>query len=54
YDVTGKIVKAIKLDNLEAGNHSSKISLSDLNAGVYMYSVKSDNAKMYSKFTITK
>lgn len=53
-DVTGKIVNTIKLDNLEAGNHSSKVNTSNLNAGVYMYSVKSDNAKMFSKFTITK
>lgn len=54
FDVTGKNVKSIKMDNIESGNHSSKISLSELNAGVYMYSVKSDNAKMYSKFTIAK
>jgi hypothetical protein len=54
YDVTGKMVNSIKLDNLEAGNHSSKINTSNLNAGVYMYSVKSDNAKMFSKFTIAK
>jgi hypothetical protein len=54
YDVTGKMVNSIKLDNLEAGNHSSKVNTSNLNAGVYMYSVKSDNAKMFSKFTIAK
>jgi hypothetical protein len=54
YDVTGKIVSAVKLDNLEAGNHSSKLNTANLNAGVYMYSVKSDNAKMFSKFTISK
>jgi hypothetical protein len=54
YDVTGKMVNSIKLDNLEAGNHSSKINTSNLNAGVYMYSVKSDNAKMFSKFTVAK
>lgn len=54
YDVTGKLVNSVKLDNLEAGNHSSKVNTSNLNAGVYMYSVKSENAKMYSKFTIAK
>lgn len=54
YDVTGKIVNTVKLENLEAGNHSSKVNTSNLNAGVYMYSVKSENAKMYSKFTISK
>lgn len=54
YDVTGKLVNSVKLDNLEAGNHSSKVNTSNLNSGVYMYSVKSENAKMYSKFTIAK
>lgn len=54
YDVTGKMVNSIKLDELEAGNHTSKINVSSLNAGVYMYSVKSENAKMFSKFTIAK
>ncbi|MBP8033924.1 MAG: T9SS type A sorting domain-containing protein [Bacteroidia bacterium] len=54
YDVTGKMVNTTKLDNLEAGNHTSKVNTSNLNAGVYMYSVKSDNAKMFSKFTIAK
>ena len=54
YDITGKMVNSIKLDNLEAGNHTSKVSVSNLNAGVYMYSVKSENAKMFSKFTVAK
>lgn len=54
YDVTGKLVNSIKFDNLEAGNHTSKVDLSHLNAGVYLYSVKSENAKMYSKFSVTK
>ena len=54
YDVTGKIVNTIKLDNLEAGNHTSKINTSNLNDGVYMYSIKSENAKMFSKFTVVK
>ena len=54
YDVTGKMFNTIKSDNLEIGNHSSNINVSNFNAGVYMYSVKSENAKMYSKFTIVK
>jgi hypothetical protein len=49
-----KWLTLVKLDNLEAGNHTSKVNTSNLNAGVYMYSVKSDNAKMFSKFTISK
>jgi hypothetical protein len=54
YDVTGKMVNSIKLDNLEVGTHTSKVNVSNLNSGVYMYSVKSENAKMFSKFTVTK
>lgn len=54
YDITGKIVNTIKLDKLESGSHTSKINTASLNAGVYMYSVKSENAKMFSKFTIAK
>jgi hypothetical protein len=54
YDVTGKKVNTINLDELEAGNHSSKINTSNLSGGVYMYSVKSENSKMFSKFTIAK
>ena len=54
YDITGKIVDTIKLDKLESGSHTSKINTASLNAGVYMYSIKSENAKMFSKFTIAK
>ena len=54
YDITGKSINTIKLDKLEPGNHTSKVNTSSLNAGVYMYSIKSENAKMYSKFTIAK
>ncbi|MES2761053.1 MAG: T9SS type A sorting domain-containing protein [Bacteroidota bacterium] len=53
FDVTGKKVNTIT-ESLESGNHSAKINTSVLNSGVYMYSVKSENAKMYSKFTIAK
>lgn len=53
YDVTGKTVQTVKLD-LEAGNNTSKLNVSSFSAGVYMYSVKSENAKIYSKFTIAK
>ncbi len=54
YDVTGKLAQAIKLENLQVGEHTSKLNVSDLKAGVYMYSVKSTNAKMFSKFVISK
>lgn len=54
FDVTGKRVNVIKMENLQVGSHNTKVDLSTLNAGVYMYSVKSANAKMFSKFTVTK
>jgi hypothetical protein len=54
FDVTGKLINSLKLDNLEIGNHTTKIDISNLNSGVYMYSVKSNNAKMFSKFTVVK
>lgn len=54
YDLTGKMVNIIKLDNLETGNHTTKVNTASLNAGVYMYSVKSENTKMFSKFTVAK
>lgn len=54
YDLTGKVINTIKLDNLEAGNHITKVNTSSLSSGVYMYSIKSENAKMFSKFTVAK
>lgn len=54
FDVTGKRVNKMDLNTLETGNHAIKINTSNLNAGVYMYSIKADNAKMFSKFTVTK
>lgn len=54
YDVTGKLVNTTKFDNLESGSHISNLDISNLNSGVYMYSIQSNSAKMFSKFTITK
>lgn len=54
YDVTGKLINTSKLDNLQAGNHVHSINTSELSSGVYMYSVKTNTAKMFSKFTVSK
>jgi hypothetical protein len=54
YDITGKIVNTSKLDNLHEGNQSAKIDVSNLNAGVYIYSIQFNNTKLFSKFTVTK
>lgn len=54
YDINGKLVKTISEKNAEVGQHNTKIDISALEAGVYMYGVKTDNAKLFSKFTVTK
>lgn len=54
YDINGKLVKTISERNAEAGQHNTKIDVSALEAGVYMYGVKTDGAKLFSKFTVTK
>jgi hypothetical protein len=54
FDVTGKQVENVKLDGLQSGSHSTKISVSSLNAGIYMYSIKSQNAQAFSKLTVIK
>lgn len=54
FDVTGKMVKTLSLGNLEAGSHSTVISVSDLNAGVYMYSLKANNAQLFGKLSVVK
>ncbi len=54
FDVTGKQVENVKLENLQAGSHSTKMDVSSLNAGIYMYSVKANNAQAFSKLTVIK
>lgn len=54
YDVAGKAVKTITTDQLAAGNHAQPVDVSGLNAGIYMYSVKSNNAQLFSKLTVIK
>ncbi len=54
YDVTGKLVNTVKLDQLEAGNHTTKLDVANLNSGIYMYSVKANTTKLFSKFTLVK
>lgn len=53
-DLTGKVISTNELGTLTQGNHTSKLNVADLASGVYMYSIKSDDAKMYSKFTVAK
>lgn len=54
YDVAGKLISTTKLDELEEGNHTTKLDVSSLNSGVYMYSVKANGSQLFSKFTVAK
>jgi hypothetical protein len=54
YDMTGKLISTTKLGKLEVGNHKSQLDISNLNSGLYMYSVKLEDAKSFGKFTIAK
>ena len=54
FDVTGKQVEYVKLNDVQAGSQSTKIDVSSLNAGIYMYSIKSNNAQVFSKITVIK
>ena len=54
YDVAGNQVSTVTTEELPAGNHSKAMNVSGLSAGVYMYSVKSQNAQLFSKLTVIK
>lgn len=64
YDVTGKEMvlpntagngnSTFKTEEFQAGKHSKVINVSGLNAGVYLYSIKSNNSQLMSKFTVIK
>lgn len=53
-DLTGKIVKTLKLENEIAGKHSVDMNVADLSSGIYMYAIQTSNGKLASKFTIQK
>lgn len=54
YDVAGNQVSTVTTEELSAGNHSKAVNVSGLSAGVYMYSIKSQNAQLFSKLTVIK
>ena len=54
YDVTGKMVSISKLTKLDAGNHNTTLDVSNLNSGLYFYSIKSENTKLFRKFMVAK
>ena len=53
-DITGKVVKSIKLGNLNAGVHTVNIDASELNSGVYFYSVITGGNKVTNRMIVQK
>jgi hypothetical protein len=53
FDLTGKIIYASS-ENKSAGNHEVKISLKNISAGNYYYTIKTDKATLTSKFIVEK
>jgi hypothetical protein len=53
FDLTGRVI-ANTSETLNAGTHEIKISLKDLVAGNYYYTVKTGSAQLTSKFAVVK
>lgn len=54
YNALGQMVKSVKAANYTAGNHLLPINTSDLSAGMYMVTIRSNEGSMSEKFTVTK
>ena len=54
YDVTGKLIKSINEGNLSAGMHSITLETSDIDAGVYFYTLTVGDQILTKKMTIMK
>jgi hypothetical protein len=54
YDITGKMVKTVKNNNVVTGKNAISVDVSNLEAGSYMYSINANGNKMFSKFMVTK
>ena len=52
YDVTGKLIPTSKLNTLDNDNHSKTLDISNLNSELYIYGIKSENNKLFSKFKV--
>jgi hypothetical protein len=53
FDLTGKIIYTSS-ENKNVGNHEVKLSLNNIPAGNYYYTIKTNNAKLTSKFSVVK
>ena len=52
-DLTGKIVNRQESD-VEAGKQAAKLQLNNLNSGIYLLQVISDDARLMKKFVVVK
>jgi hypothetical protein len=53
FDLSGRVIQNTS-EKLSAGNHEIKVSLKDIAAGNYYYTVKTEGANLTSKFVVTK
>ena len=54
YDVAGKKVMTVAQGNKVAGNHKVSLDLSNLNSGIYYYTLTADNNSLTKKLVLTK
>ena len=54
YNVAGQLVKKILDEELKAGSHSVLFEASDLNSGMYYYTLKTENSKISRKMLLLK
>jgi len=54
YDITGKVVKTVKNNDVAVGKNAISIDVTNLEAGSYMYSINANGNRMFSKFIVTK
>jgi hypothetical protein len=52
YDLLGNKVKEIANGYFTSGEHTTDVSVNDLNAGLYIYSIRAGNSIATKKVTI--
>ena len=54
YDVSGKEIKSLINEELQAGNYSQKFNADGLSSGIYFYQIKSKDFLQTKKFVLLK
>jgi hypothetical protein len=52
FDITGQLVQSIGYGTLNAGSHELDIDATELNTGVYFYTIHAGNAKITRKMIV--